>query len=45
MVEVLGSINVACRMYGRKFYAADTHGMYGYIFADLMIHDFNIERE
>jgi ubiquitin-like 1-activating enzyme E1 A len=45
LLEVLGSINMACRMYGRKFYAADIHGMYGYIFADLAIHTFVIERE
>ena len=45
ILDVLGNINVACRMYGRKFYAADTHGMYGYIFADLIVHDFIIERE
>lgn len=45
ILDVLGSINMACRMYGRKFYAADTHGMYGYVFADLVMHDFIIERE
>jgi ubiquitin-like 1-activating enzyme E1 A len=45
IIDVLGSINMACRMYGRKFYAADTHGMYGYVFADLVLHDFIIERE
>lgn len=43
--ELLSSINVSCRMYGQKFYAADTHGMYGYVFADLMIHNFVIEKE
>ncbi|KAJ9612127.1 E1 ubiquitin-activating protein aos1 [Cladophialophora chaetospira] len=45
LLEVLGNINMSCRMFGRKFYAADTHGMYGYIFADLMIHDFVVERD
>ncbi|EXJ72213.1 ubiquitin-like 1-activating enzyme E1 A [Cladophialophora psammophila CBS 110553] len=45
IMDVLGTINMACRMYGRKFYAADTHGMYGYIFDDLIIHDFVIERQ
>ncbi|KIW75926.1 hypothetical protein Z517_10671 [Fonsecaea pedrosoi CBS 271.37] len=45
IMDVLGTINMACRMYGRKFYAADTHGMYGYVFADLIIHDFVIERQ
>ncbi len=45
ILEVLGNINMACRMAGRKFYAADTHGMYGYVFADLMLHDFVVERD
>ncbi|KIX98212.1 uncharacterized protein Z520_06292 [Fonsecaea multimorphosa CBS 102226] len=45
IMDVLGTINMACRINGRKFYAADTHGMYGYIFADLLVHDFVIERE
>ena len=29
----------------RPFYAAETHGFYGYVFADLVIHDFVIQRE
>lgn len=45
ILEVLGNINMSCRMYGRKFYASDTHGMYGYAFADLMIHNFAVERD
>jgi len=44
-LELLSTINVACRMSGRKFYAADAHGMYGYVFADLVVHDFVVERE
>jgi len=44
-LDLLSSINMSCRMYGRKFYAADVHGLYGYIFADLVIHDFVVERE
>ena len=43
-LDVLNIINAACRISNRKFYAADTHGMYGYIFADLITHDFIIER-
>ena len=44
-IDVASNINASCRLYGRKFYAADTHGMYGYIFADLISHQFVIERE
>lgn len=44
-IDVASSINASCRLYGRKFYSADTHGMYGYIFADLISHQFVIERE
>ena len=32
-------------MNNRPFYAAGAHGLYGFIFADLLIHDFIIERE
>lgn len=42
--DALTSINTSCRNFDRKFYAADTHGMYGYIFADLVIHQFIQER-
>ena len=45
LLDVLGNINMACRLAGRKFYAADTHGMYGYVFADLMLHSFVVERD
>ena len=38
------NINAACNMANRPFYAAGLHGVYGYIFADLMSHDFVIER-
>lgn len=37
-------INAACRIAGRPFYAAGIHGFYGYIFSDLILHDFVIER-
>lgn len=38
-------INTATRINGKAFYAASTHGMYGFIFNDLIEHDFVIERE
>lgn len=44
-IDIASQINTSCRAFGRKFYAADTHGMYGYIFADLISHQFVIERE
>lgn len=37
-------VNAACRLANRPFYAAGLHGFYGYVFADLIIHDFVIER-
>ena len=44
-LEQLSGINTCCRVWGRKFYAADVHGMYGYVFADLILHDFVVEAE
>lgn len=38
-------LSAACRMSNRPSYIAGTHGMYGYIFADLISHQFTIERE
>ncbi|KAL2362932.1 hypothetical protein RJZ56_004185 [Blastomyces dermatitidis] len=38
-------INNACRVANCRFYAAGVHGFYGYIFSDLITHDFVIERE
>ncbi|PGH13941.1 hypothetical protein AJ79_03356 [Helicocarpus griseus UAMH5409] len=38
-------INNACRVANRRFYAAGVHGFYGFIFSDLISHDFVIERE
>ncbi|EEH06179.1 conserved hypothetical protein [Histoplasma capsulatum G186AR] len=38
-------MNNACRVANRRFYAAGVHGFYGYIFSDLISHDFVIERE
>lgn len=42
---MLSIINTAARFAGRPFYAASVHGVYGCIFADLVQHDFIIERE
>lgn len=42
--EMASTINMSCRMFNVKFYAADLHGMYGYIFSDLIIQPFVIER-
>ena len=44
-LNVLSTINASCRLCNRPFYAAGTHGFYGYIFADLIAHDYVIERE
>ena len=44
-LDTLSTINASCRLSGRPFYAAGTHGFYGYIFADLITHDYVIERE
>jgi ubiquitin-like 1-activating enzyme E1 A len=41
----LSMINTAARVASRPFYAAGIHGFYGYIFADLVGHEFVIERE
>ncbi|KAM0720921.1 hypothetical protein Q7P37_003206 [Cladosporium fusiforme] len=43
--NVLSIINTAARFAGRPFYAANIHGTYGCIFADLVQHDFIVERE
>ncbi|KAK4501085.1 hypothetical protein PRZ48_006891 [Zasmidium cellare] len=41
----LSTINTCARLVGRPFYAAGIHGFYGYIFTDLVNHEFVIERE
>ncbi|KAA8643119.1 hypothetical protein EYZ11_005819 [Aspergillus tanneri] len=38
------TINAACRIANRPFYAAGLHGFYGFVFVDLIAHDFVIER-
>ncbi len=44
-LATLSTINAACRLCNRPFYASGTHGFYGYIFADLIQHEYVIERE
>ncbi|KAI9818543.1 MAG: hypothetical protein M1827_000602 [Pycnora praestabilis] len=44
-LDTLSVINTSARVSNRPFYAVGTHGMYGYIFADLICHDYVIERE
>ncbi|KAH9872805.1 hypothetical protein J1614_005199 [Plenodomus biglobosus] len=38
-------LNAGARIARKPFYAGSSHGMYGYIFADLVSHNFVIERE
>ena len=45
MFEMASTINMTCRMYNVKFYAADVFGMYGYIFTDLIAHSYVIEKD
>jgi ubiquitin-like 1-activating enzyme E1 A len=42
--KALYFINTATRMHGKAFYAAGTHGLYGFIFSDLIEHDYVIQR-
>jgi len=42
--QTLNLINTATRLNSRPFYAASSHGIYGFIFADLIEHEFVIER-
>ncbi|KAK3375101.1 hypothetical protein B0H63DRAFT_267302 [Podospora didyma] len=42
--QALNLINTATRVNNRAFYAASSHGMCGFIFADLIEHDYVIER-
>jgi ubiquitin-like 1-activating enzyme E1 A len=43
--DTLNLVNTATRLNGRKFYAASMHGMYGFIFSDLIEHEYVIERD
>ncbi|KAL7626748.1 E1 ubiquitin-activating protein aos1 [Parahypoxylon ruwenzoriense] len=42
---LLAFINTATRLHHRQFYAAGTHGFYGYIFCDLIEHDYVLQRD
>lgn len=39
------TINTYCRRFKRPFYASVSHGFYGFIFADLINHEYIIERD
>lgn len=43
--DSLNIINTATRLNHRPFYAAGVHGFYGFIFSDLIQHDYVVERE
>ncbi|KAL9610326.1 MAG: hypothetical protein Q9167_004957 [Letrouitia subvulpina] len=43
--ETLKTVNAACRLANKPLYGAGTHGVYGFIFADLIEHEYVIERE
>jgi len=43
--HILSDINDATRKVERPFYASSSHGFYGFIFADLIDHEYLIERE
>ncbi|KAI2639902.1 hypothetical protein GGS26DRAFT_580490 [Hypomontagnella submonticulosa] len=42
---LLAFINTATRLHNRQFYAAGTYGFYGYIFCDLIEHDYVLQRD
>ncbi|KAF4468622.1 ubiquitin-like 1-activating enzyme E1 A [Fusarium albosuccineum] len=43
--ESFNIINTATRINGKAFYAAGCHGLYGFIFSDLIEHDYVIQRD
>ncbi|OLN93899.1 DNA damage tolerance protein RHC31 [Colletotrichum chlorophyti] len=43
--DSLNIINTATRLHQKSFYAAGTQGLYGFIFSDLIEHDYVIERD
>jgi len=43
--DSLNIINTATRINHRPFYAAGVHGFYGFIFSDLIQHDYVVERQ
>lgn len=44
LMDILITVNMSCRLHQRKFYAANTYGMYGFVFADLIVHDYIVEK-
>ncbi|CAJ2507014.1 Uu.00g082000.m01.CDS01 [Anthostomella pinea] len=42
---LLAFINTATRLHNIQFYAAGSHGFYGYIFCDLIEHDYVLKRD
>ncbi|KAI0971174.1 hypothetical protein F4678DRAFT_95908 [Xylaria arbuscula] len=42
---LLAFINTATRLHNRQFYAAGVHGLYGYVFCDLIEHDYVLKRD
>jgi len=43
-ISALNTLNAVARMCKKPFYAAGSHGLYGYVFADLISHDYVITR-
>ncbi|KAK7428914.1 E1 ubiquitin-activating protein aos1 [Neonectria magnoliae] len=43
--DAFNLINTATRLHGKAFYAAGSHGLYGFIFSDLIEHDYVIQRD
>lgn len=43
--DALNIINTATRVVHKPFYAAGVHGLYGFIFSDLIQHEYALERE
>ncbi|KAF2226530.1 hypothetical protein BDZ85DRAFT_211469 [Elsinoe ampelina] len=42
---MLSMVNAGTRVANTKFYSCGTHGLYGFVFADLIQHEYIIERE
>lgn len=43
--EMASTINMSCRMFNVKFYYAEVYGMYGFVFSDLILHQFTVDKE
>ncbi|KKA26623.1 hypothetical protein TD95_002928 [Thielaviopsis punctulata] len=41
----LNTLNTYARLHGKCFYAAGVHGLYGFVFSDLIDHKFTIKRK